>query len=247
MAARVWVLLASTTLLLSCARCPNPPVSSAGVTETPRYANSAASAAPATVKDRWKEGKNFDVISTLQRPVSAGGRVEVLEFFEYGCPACYAAEPMMVVWEQGMKPGYVTFLRVPVSWNAGMRAYARLYYTLHQLGREDLHGEVFDTIFRRRNFLYEDDNEGKTLALQLAFSAARGVSEESFRRAFNSPQVSDSIQHADELARRNGVVHTPTFVVDGRYRSDPSRLDRGMYEMLELLTALAERAHEERH
>ena len=43
----------------------------------------------------YQEGTHY---STLEPPraTSSGAKVEVIEFFYYGCPVCYEAEPLVV-------------------------------------------------------------------------------------------------------------------------------------------------------
>src|SRR5580698_8541883 len=82
----------------------------------------------------WQPGVNYTLIVPAQ-PTSVGaGQIEVLEFFWYACPHCYAIDPLVESWNK-TKPGYISFSRVHVMWNDAHRSLARLYYTLDTLGK----------------------------------------------------------------------------------------------------------------
>src|SRR5215831_9403975 len=66
------------------------------------------------------------------RAAAAGSRVEVIEFFYYGCPVCYETEPHLTRWIGGA-PDYVAVRRVPALSSDAWEPLARLYYTLEAL------------------------------------------------------------------------------------------------------------------
>src|SRR5271156_3454034 len=117
----------------------------AAVASTVAASTSTASAAT-TSATPWQEGVNYKRLVPAQPTEVPAGQVEVLEFFWYACPHCYAIDPAVEAWLK-TKPAYVSFARIPVMWNEGHRSLARLYYTLQSLGKLDqLHGEVFKEI-----------------------------------------------------------------------------------------------------
>src|SRR5689334_18634504 len=77
---------------------------------------------------------------------TADGRIEVIEFFYYGCPVCYEAEPHFTRWITGA-PDFVSVRRVPALSSEAWEPLAKLYYALEELGQlERLHWPVYDTI-----------------------------------------------------------------------------------------------------
>src|SRR3546814_11964017 len=69
----------------------------------------SASDAPA----KFEEGKQYKKVSEVQVPADKS-RVEVAEFFWYGCPHCYAFDPDLSAWVNS-KPADVDFVRYPNS------------------------------------------------------------------------------------------------------------------------------------
>ncbi len=129
----------------------------AAVASSMAAATPAASAATASTPTQWQEGVNYNRLVPAQPTAAAPGQVEVIEFFWYGCPHCYAIDPLVESWRKA-KPAYVSFSRVPVMWSEGHRSTARLYYTLESLGKlEQLHGEVFKEIHVNGDFLVTND------------------------------------------------------------------------------------------
>ena len=53
----------------------------------------------------------FQVLNPPQ-PTEGGGKIEVIEFFWYGCPHCYSLEPAVNEWAKGL-PKDVVFRRCP--------------------------------------------------------------------------------------------------------------------------------------
>src|SRR5271166_4903451 len=132
---------------------------------------STAAAATLSAPTPWQEGVNYTRLVPAQPTAVPSGQVEVLEFFWYACPHCYAIDPQVESWRK-TKPAYISFSRVPVMWSEGHRSTARLYYTLESMGKLDqLHGEVFKEIHVNSNPLIASDPNDTAGAerLQTAF------------------------------------------------------------------------------
>jgi thiol:disulfide interchange protein DsbA len=158
-----------------------------------------------------KEGRDF---RTINPPLAADwNRIEVTEFFWYGCPHCFDFEQVLVPWA-GKLPADVVFRRVPAvfpnnKWTPG----ARLYYTLEAMNLLDrLHGEVFNAIHLERKRL---DNE-KAL---FEWVATKGVDTGKFSEAWSSFGVESRVRHARELTMAAGLGGVPAMVVHGRYQA----------------------------
>jgi thiol:disulfide interchange protein DsbA len=167
---------------------------------------------------KWKPGVNYDAVVPSQPTSVAAGKVEVLEVFWFACPHCYALEPFLNAWRK-TKPEYVEFVRVPVMWGPVHRAHAQLYYTLKQLGRDDLDDKVFDTLHQGQTPLVGNSPE-ETFQQQLQFAKANGIDAEAFRKAYNSFAVNADLQRAEEITQRYHVEGVPLIVVNGKYITD---------------------------
>ena len=215
----------------------------AAVAATVAAATPAASAGT-SAPTLWQEGSNYTRLVPAQPTDVPAGQVEVLEFFWYACPHCFALEPMIEAWAK-TKPGYVAFVPVPVTWSEGHRSLARLFYTLESLGKLDqLHGEVFREIQVNGDPLVAADpaDMAQTERLQTAFAVKEGIPESAFKTAYHSMGVEARMQRADELVQRYRIDGVPTFVINGRYIADVHSAG-GPDRLMSLVGDLAAREH----
>jgi thiol:disulfide interchange protein DsbA len=167
---------------------------------------------------KWKPGVNYDPVVPAQPTAAPAGKVEVLEVFWYACPHCYDLESYIAAWRKS-KPDYIHFERVPVMWGPVHRAHAQLYYTLKQLGRNDLDQKVFDTLHNEQNPLVGNTPE-ETFTRQLQFAKDNGIDPEAFRKAYNSFAVNSDLQRAEVITQRYQVEGVPLIVINGKYTTD---------------------------
>ena len=216
----------------------------AAVASTVAASTSTASAATASPPGSWQEGANYTRIVPAQPTSVAAGQVEVLEFFWYACPHCYAIDPLIETWKK-TKPAYISFSRVPIMWNESHRSLARLYYTLESMGKLDqLHGEVFKEVHVSGDALVAPDptNAVETERMQTTFVKKFGISEDDFKKAYHSFAVDTALQRADQLMQRYRVDGVPTFVVNGKYIADVSTAG-GPERLISLVGDLAAQEH----
>jgi thiol:disulfide interchange protein DsbA len=181
-------------------------------------------------------GREFQRIEP-PHAAAANGRVEVLEFFYYGCPVCYETEPFLSRW-LGNAPDYVAMRRVPALSSEAWEPFARLYYTLEVLGQaERLHWPVYD------NFHFEDVklNDEKVM---VDWAARNGIEREKFVQTYASRAVADKVAQARELLRSYDVRAVPTFIVDGKFLTS-ARLAGGTERVVQVLDRLVKLAREE--
>ncbi|SMB21827.1 Thiol:disulfide interchange protein DsbA [Sterolibacterium denitrificans] len=168
-----------------------------------------------------QEGKNFVTLPQPQ-PTEAKGKIEVTEFFWYGCPHCYEFEPTLNAWVKTL-PDDVVFRRVPADfgrWTGGVR----LYYTLQALGVEErLHAELFNAIHRERLNFNSQAAVGDWLA-------KKGVDRKRFDDAYRSFTVQANISRAQQLTRSHGLDGVPAVIVGGKYLTN--NVMAGGYEPL---------------
>jgi protein dithiol oxidoreductase (disulfide-forming) len=215
----------------------------AAVASTVAAATSAASAAtPAGTQ--WQEGVNYTRVVPAQPTNVAAGQVEVLEFFWYACPHCYALETTVAPWLKS-KPAYIAFSRVPVLWNEGHRSLARLFYTLDSMGKlNDVHGEIFKEIQVNGDPLTGPDPNNAAAAerVQVAFIKRLGISEADFEKEYHGFNVETAMQRADQLVQRYRVTSVPMFVVNGKYVTDVT-MAGSPDRLMSLLSDLAAQEH----
>lgn len=158
--------------------------------------------------DEFKEGVNYKRIE--QQPTSSGDKIEVLEFFWFGCPHCYAFEPHLQAWLKN-KPANVEFVRVPASFRPSWTLHARLYYALEILGQEKkLSPEVFDYLHKKRKKLDSID-------AILDFVSKHGVDRSEFLDTMNSFAVESRIRKAQQLQKNYAIDGVPAIVINGKY------------------------------
>jgi thiol:disulfide interchange protein DsbA len=157
------------------------------------------------------EGTHYVKLSQLA-PVSApAGKIEVVEFFWYGCSHCFQFEPSLVSWIAKL-PGDVVFKRVPVAFRENPFAmHQRLYYTLEGLGLvQSLHGKVFHAIHVEK--LKLDTPEAIT-----DFVVKQGVDKAKFLALFNAFSMPSKLKQARALADAYKLDGVPTLGVAGRF------------------------------
>ncbi len=157
----------------------------------------------------YVEGTHYEVI---EKPVRTAdpNKVEVTEVFWYGCPHCYAFEPLIKSWEEKL-PSDVAFVRSPGIWSAAMEVHAQIYYVGEALGALDkVHGATFDAIHQKGNYL-EDGEAVKALFV------AQGVSAEDFDKTWDSFAMTSAVKKAATRMREYGVSSVPCLIVNGKY------------------------------
>jgi protein dithiol oxidoreductase (disulfide-forming) len=212
----------------------------AAVASTVAAATSTASAATGS---QWPEGSYTRVVPAQPTDAPAG-QVEVLEFFWYACPHCFALDPLVQNWEK-TKPAYISFSRVPVLWNEGHRSLGRLFYTLQTMGKlNQFHADIFKEIQVNGDPLIGPDPNNVAAAerVQVAFVKRLGISDTDFEKQYHGFTVDSSLQRADQLVQRYRVTGVPTFVVNGKYVADVA--SAGSPErLMQLVSDLAAQEH----
>jgi thiol:disulfide interchange protein DsbA len=154
-------------------------------------------------------GKDYKLLSPPQ-PTISGKKVEVLEFFFYGCSHCYHLHPLISEWEK-KKPKDVELQYVPTVFNAGWEPMARTYYALDVLGqRKQLHDALFEA-WNVQNIDLSDE------AKITAFVAKHGVDAAKFGAAYNSFSLQSKIARSNQMVQGYRISGTPTIAVDGKY------------------------------
>lgn len=185
----------------------------------------------------WIEGTNYYPIQPAPPHLSAQDKVEVIEFFWWGCPHCRDLEPHLHKWLES-KPEGVEFIRVPVLFGGPADYHAQVFYALQTIGEEArLTPEIFTEIHARGNKL-------RSAKETEAFLASKGVDMEKFQQAMNSFTVKTKVNRARALMNRFNIKGVPALVVDGRYRSGRGFTSYG--EVIEVTEHLVDKVREQR-
>jgi thiol:disulfide interchange protein DsbA len=167
------------------------------------------------------------------QPIEAG-KVEVLEFFAYGCPHCADLEKPFETWAK-KQPKDVKITRIPSDTPIAGVDSTVLFYTLEALGDlERLHAKVFNAIHVERVILGHEGTRNKWLASQ-------GVDPAKFAVAQKSFSVVTKITRALQLAEAYRIASIPTLVINGRIATSP-----GGREAREFMTSVDKLVAEER-
>jgi len=180
----------------------------------------------------YVEGEHYDLISPPIRTANPD-KIEVTEFFWYGCIHCFNLEPVIQAWKTTLADD-VDFRGSPAAWNAGMEIHSKAYYTAEVLGVLDvMHPVIFQAMNVDRKRLSSSDEIAKLFTDQ-------GISQEDFSKAFNSFGVGSQVRQATSRARAAKITGTPELMVNGKYRIT-SRKVGGHGEMLKLADYLIEK------
>lgn len=158
-----------------------------------------------------EEGKHYVKLQTAAplNTLPAGKKVEVIEFFWYGCPHCFAFEPFVQPWAKKL-PADVWFHQVPFGY-IGPVEHQKLFYALEELGqREALQSKIF-------NHIHVENKKLNSEADITAFVAANGVDAAKFAEAFKSFGVNTKVSRGKTLGNAYKIDSVPAIGVQGRF------------------------------
>lgn len=179
----------------------------------------AASALPAFAADP-QAGTGYLTLNAAQ-PTDTGKKIEVIEFFAYYCPHCYAFEPQLAAWVKKQGDN-VVLKRVHVSAGGGALAQQRLFYTLDAMGLlEQYHAKVFEAMHVKRLRLGSDEQV-------IDWAAQAGIDRAQFIATYNSFGIQARLRRAGAMMDAYGVEYWPMVVVDGRFVTSPSQAGKSM-------------------
>ncbi len=155
-------------------------------------------------------GHDYVVLGTPQRQESTG-KIEVLEFFSWGCPHCYEFYPKLARWLSTL-PTDASFKRVPVGLgHPEWEALAKAYYALQSTGDVDrLDSQIFEDIHKNHVWLYDEQSI-------TAWAGKHGVNVAKFAEAFRSFGVNTTAGQAEQRAVDYQLSGVPTLAIAGKY------------------------------
>ncbi|WP_175924648.1 thiol:disulfide interchange protein DsbA/DsbL [Burkholderia latens] len=158
-------------------------------------------------------GRDYEVLKTRHFSTEQAGKVNVTEFFWYGCPHCAQFESVLEGWAK-QQAGKIVLRRVPVAMNSELTPHSRMYYALASLGKAE---PLMSTIFKavgEGNLLLTPQAQGD-------FLSKFGVDKNDYLQAYNSMQVQKDVSRAARLIRDERINGVPTVVVGGQYETGP--------------------------
>jgi thiol:disulfide interchange protein DsbA len=180
------------------------------------------------------QGRDYDLIQPPQ-PGESPGRIEVLEFFSYGCPHCKEFHPIVMSWAAKL-PKDVSFKRVPVTFGrAAWVNLAKLFHSLQATGDlARLDEAAFRAIHDEKVNLYT----GKSV---MDWVKRQGVDETRFAAAFDSFGVNTQVARDEQLVKNYKVQGVPLVTVAGRY-AVTGQAARGLSDLPPIADGLIEMA-----
>ncbi|MFL6676307.1 MAG: thiol:disulfide interchange protein DsbA/DsbL [Massilia sp.] len=179
----------------------------------------SATAAPAEPK----AGAQYLVLPEPRNTDAGSGAVEVVEFFAYYCPHCYAFEPLLSAWvkKQGSN---IVFRRVHVPRDPGVLPQQRLFYTLESMGLlEQYHDKVFGAMHVDRLRLASDEQV-------FDWAGKAGIDRARFVDTYRSFGVQAKLRRAGQMVEDYRVNYWPLVAIDGRFITSPSQANEGVTE-----------------
>lgn len=175
------------------------------------------------------EPVGYELVTPAQ-PTHDASKVEVIEFFWYGCPHCFDFEPTLAKWVKSL-PKNVEFIRQPAVFSELWGKHAKAYYTAEALGVVDkIHQDFFDTIQIKKEHLETEEQLAK-------FFAAHGIVEADFKKAYNSFPVDMKVRQAGVTAGKYGISGVPAIVINGKYKTS-GPLAGSHEKMIEIMNKL---------
>jgi protein dithiol oxidoreductase (disulfide-forming) len=158
----------------------------------------------------FKNGTDYLTLGKPAPTETPAGKVEVVEFFWYGCPHCHNFEPQLEAWSKTM-PKDVVLRRVPVAFRPDFEPAQRLFFVLEAMGKVDeLNRKVFDAIHVNKQPL-------ATAEQVTAWAEKQGIDKAKFTELYNSFSVSTKVRKATQLQDTYQVDGVPALGVAGRY------------------------------
>ena len=177
----------------------------------------AGLAREATAQGAPVEGQHYVRLST-PAPVTLSSpdkKVEVVEFFWYGCPHCFAFEPVLEAWTRGLAAD-VAFRRVPAGFTSQYQVHQRVYYAFEEMNLLATHHRRFFNAIHSQNMRLNTEAE------IAGFMAANGVDSDKFMATFKSFSVNSKATRARQLSEAYKIDGVPALGIHGRFYTGAS-------------------------
>ncbi|RCS57094.1 thiol:disulfide interchange protein DsbA/DsbL [Parvibium lacunae] len=165
-------------------------------------------------KDELREGYDYLVVKPAQ-PTDAAGKIEVVEFFWYGCPHCFDFDPQLEAWLKKL-PADVAFRRIHVAFRDDFVPHQRLFYTLEALGKlPELHKKAFEAFHVQRLPMNNADQIAQ-------WASQQGLDKKTFLDMYNSFSINSKCAAAKQASDNWKIRGVPTLGIQGKYLTSAS-------------------------
>ncbi|MCC8995776.1 MAG: thiol:disulfide interchange protein DsbA/DsbL [Nitrosomonas sp.] len=183
------------------------------------------------------EGKNYTVLKSPQ-PTRDESKIEVLEFFWYGCPHCDSLHPHVKAWAKTI-PADVDFRYVPAIFRPNWTMGAKVFYTIEAMGLLDsLHDKIYQATHREKIDLNDE-------AVLFGWIEKQGIDRKKFEDTFRSFSVQNQVAKSTQMSRQYQLTGVPALVVNGKYLTSAG-MSPTPDETIKTLNALIEKARKEK-
>lgn len=159
--------------------------------------------------------RDVDYREIAQQPVETGERIEVIDFFFYGCQYCNELQPRVERWRKS-KPDDVVLRHMPVVRHDSWVPLAKTYFTLEAMGEVDrLHAVVYHSYHVQDLYMSQE----KVIS---EWAAKHGLDRDKFMAIYRSDETRQKVERARKLTVDYDIQGTPSLVVDGKFLTDGS-------------------------
>jgi protein dithiol oxidoreductase (disulfide-forming) len=201
---------------------------------------------PSQAAQTWREGTHYTRLDRPQHTNVAAGKVEVMEVFSYGCPACNSFEPLMHELKQSL-PRNAQMVYLPASFNSAENwpLFQRAYFAAQSLGvAERTHQAIYDAVWKTGELAVVDRKTNRLKRPQASledvakcYGRLTGVKPATFVSTAKSFAVDVKMKAADAQVRAMEVPGTPCIVVNGKYRVNMDSLGNA-HDLVDLVKYL---------
>ena len=192
-------------------------------------ATAAGLALPVGLAQAQTAGQDYLVLKKPAPVEAKPPKIEIVEFFSYGCPHCKNFEPLFEAWTK-KAPQDVVVRREHVGFSKAFEPLQRLYYALESMGKVDaLHTKAFEALQKDRIRLDQEETAADWVAKQ-------GVDRAKFLQAYKSFNTATRIKRVAQLQEAYAVEGTPALGIAGKYYTDGS-MAKGFEGMLRVADA----------
>ncbi len=178
----------------------------------------------------YQEGRHYELIEPL--PTRNPEKIEVIEFFWFGCGHCFSLEQLIKDWKSEVS-SEVDFFRLPVVWNAQTKTHAKLFFATETLQVPEAIQGIFSAIHYNRKMMLSDKEI-------IPFFQGYGIQEDEYLAATNSFGLKNNLRKAELFAFKYGIKGVPAFIVNGKYKVSATR-EIGTEDLLDVVNYLIEK------
>jgi protein dithiol oxidoreductase (disulfide-forming) len=159
-----------------------------------------------------REGQHYRRVDVV--PTDNPKKIEVIEFFWYGCPHCHSLEASVNDWVKKLGPD-IDFRKEHVGFPQAIK-HQQLFYALKALGVEGQIGPlVFESIHKERKMLSQINDMADLVS-------KNGIDRKKFMDTFDSFSVKTRMRNSVNLADKYKLDGVPAFSINGKFVTAPS-------------------------